>query len=78
MDRIAKFLKRLATKERKIVEEILARVLAGDFSSLDIKKLKGAKNIFRVRRSGIRIIFLKNHDHTNILSIERRNDTTYK
>jgi mRNA-degrading endonuclease RelE of RelBE toxin-antitoxin system len=77
MNRIAKFLRRLTPRERKVIADVIARVLARDFSELDVKKLKGMKNIFRVRHGTIRIIFLKNHTKINILSIERRSDTTY-
>ena len=77
MDRVTKFLKKLTPKERKITEEIIVRVSAHDFSGLDIKKLKGVKNIFRIRKGNIRIIFLKDGVRISILSIERRSDTTY-
>ncbi len=77
MDRIAKFLKKLTPKERKITEEIIALVSARDFSGLDIKKLKGSVNIFRIRKGNIRVIFLKEGSQININSIGRRSDTTY-
>jgi len=78
MDRAAKFLNRLLPKERLALEEIFAKVLAHDFSGLDVKKLKGGKNKFRVRKGQIRIIFKKTDNDILILSIERRGDATYK
>ena len=77
MDQISKFLEKLNKKERAGIAEIIARVLANDFSGMDIKKLKGSKHIFRVRKGSIRIIFLNDTSEIKILSIERRNDTTY-
>ena len=77
MDQIAKFLKKLTLKERKVTEEIIARVLSHNFSGLDIKKLRGAANIFRIRKGHIRVIFLKEGSQINIISIGRRSDTTY-
>jgi mRNA-degrading endonuclease RelE of RelBE toxin-antitoxin system len=77
MDRIAKFLKKLTPKERKTLEEIIAQVLAHDFSGFDMKKLKGIDNVFRVRKSSFRIVFRKVENEIFILSVERRNDTTY-
>ena len=78
MDRAAKFLNRLLPKERLTLEEIFAKVLAHDFSGLDVKKLKGGENKFRVRKGHIRVIFRKDGDKISILSIERRVDNTYK
>ena len=78
MDRIAKFLKKLLPKEKDALKDIIAKVLAHDFSGLDVKKLKGEENKFRVRKGDTRIIFRKDGDNIFILSIERRGDTTYK
>lgn len=77
MDRISKFLRKLSTKERETVKHIILRVLAHDFSNLDVKKLKGDDNIFRVRKGNIRIKFQKQETVIFILSVERRSDTTY-
>ncbi len=59
MDRISKFLRKLDAEQRSEVEKIIARIVAGDFSGLDIKKLKGKYDEFRVRKGDIRIIFTK-------------------
>ncbi|OGF58445.1 hypothetical protein A3B05_02495 [Candidatus Giovannonibacteria bacterium RIFCSPLOWO2_01_FULL_43_160] len=78
MDRVAKFLKKLLPAEKGMLEDIIAKVLAHDFLGLDVKKLKGEENKFRVRKGRIRVIFIKNGDNILILSVERRGDTTYK
>jgi len=77
MDKITKFLNKLSSKEKEAVANIIARVLAHDLSRLDVKKLKGEENMFRVRKGSVRIIFQKQEDKIFILSVERRNDTTY-
>ena len=77
MDKIEKALAKLTAKERLIIKNILTQLMAGSFGSLDIKKLKDNKNIFRVRKGQIRIIFIKNNEQINILAIERRSDKTY-
>ena len=76
MNRIEKFLVKLSLKERKVVKEILVKIESGSYKNLDIKKLKGNSNIFRVRKGSIRIIFVAS-DQIRILSIGRRGDTTY-
>lgn len=79
MDEIAKALKRLNGKERKLVRIVLGKILLGDFNGLNVKKLKGKKSIFRVRKSSLRIIFRIGKDKSVfILTIERRTEKTYK
>lgn len=77
MDKISKALKRLTEKERNVVGDILRRIKDDDISDLDIKKLKGHDNIFRVKKGKIRIIFQKVKNNFLILSIERRSSKTY-
>lgn len=78
MDKIAKALNKLSPRERKIVREILESLQSDNFKDLNIKKLKGYSDIFRVRKGKIRIIYrwLKTND-IYILAIERRTDVTY-
>ena len=78
MDKIEKALNKLGTKERKRVKEILLRIEKSDFQNLDIKKLKGREDIFRLRQGDIRIIFCRKDNSIKILTIERRSSKTYK
>jgi len=79
MDKIAKALKKLATGEKEMVKAILVKIDCLDFNGLDIKKLKGRQDIYRIRKGKIRIIYRLNDDNRVIvLTLERRNDNTYK
>ncbi len=78
MDKLGKLLKRLSPKEREHLEEILVVLLSGKVSSLDIKKLKGVEDVYRVRGGTLRVIFQKNDDTLQILEVSRRNENTYK
>lgn len=78
MDDIAKLLKKLRADERVRTEKIIAQVRTGDFGNLDVKKLKGRNDIFRIRVGTLRIVFKKEGSVIAVLFIERRNDTTYK
>lgn len=78
MGRIDKFLKRLLPEERERVISCLEDILSGNFSNLDIKKLKGQMYFYRVRLGGIRIIFTKQKNKIKIITIERRSDNTYR
>lgn len=77
MDRVTKFLKKLSPKERNTAGIVVSKILAHDFFGLNVKKLKGKQNEFRVRKGDIRIIFLMKGGFINIISIERKSDTTY-
>lgn len=79
MDKISKALKKFTEKERNQIKQILQKINSGDFKNLDIKKLKGRDDIFRVRYGKIRIIYRVDADkNIFILMIERRNDNTYR
>mgnify|MGYP001575009541 CR=1 FL=1 len=78
MDKIRKFLQKLTPAERKVVENIIKKVLSHDLDTLDVKKLKRSGGFFRVRKGSIRIIFIKEGEHIRIVSIDRRSENTYK
>ncbi len=77
MNKLQKFLSKLGHKERLGAHELIERILARNFEGLDVTKLKGVENLFRVRKGDIRVVY-SYHDKTiHILDIGRRNDTTY-
>jgi len=78
MDKIEKALKKLTSKEREIIKGILVKIKNQQLDSLDLKKLKGREDIFRARKGNMRIIYRADKaGNIFILSVERRNDTTY-
>lgn len=77
MDKIEKELLKLSAKERARVREILEKIARKDMRGVEVKKLKARKDIFRVRKGDIRIIYRDNNGSISILAIERRNDNTY-
>ncbi|MEK7169580.1 MAG: type II toxin-antitoxin system RelE/ParE family toxin [Patescibacteria group bacterium] len=79
MDRIAKELGKLTVKEREKLKELLNKIQQGKFLGLDLKKLRGGGDIFRIRKGSMRIIFriLGNGD-VFILAVERRAEKTYR
>ncbi len=76
MNKVDKFLKKLSLEDRIVVEKCLKSIKSGNFANLNLKKLKGKENKFRVKRGNIRIIFSM-EESVRIFSISRRNDTTY-
>ncbi len=78
MPNLKKLLFRLNKEERKIVEFLIEKIISLNWHNLDIKKLKGYQNIFRVRKGKIRIIFTKDKKEIFVIAIERRRENTYK
>jgi len=77
MDKIEKELNKLSSGERKRLKKIFIQIDGKDFQNLDLKKLKGRNDVFRIRKSNMRIIFRKIDNSIKILSIERRSSKTY-
>jgi mRNA-degrading endonuclease RelE of RelBE toxin-antitoxin system len=78
MDKIEKALNKLSDKERKLVQELLARLLKGEIFGLNIAKLKGHSDIFRLRKGDLRIIYRQTGKGIFLLAIERRSEKTYR
>jgi mRNA-degrading endonuclease RelE of RelBE toxin-antitoxin system len=78
MDDREKALRKFSEKERLWSMEVISRIIDDDVKGLDIKKLKGSENIFRVRKGDIRIIYRRKGKEIFILDIGRRNEKTYQ
>lgn len=75
---LKKLLSKFSRKEKEIIERLIEVIISLNWQNVDVKKLKGHQNIFRVRRGKIRIIFSKDKKDIRIFSIERRGENTYK
>ena len=78
VDRIRTTLKQLPSKQRFQLIEVIRLIAMDNLVGLDVKKLQGRNDVFRVRKGMFRIIFHKTANKENtIIAIERRSDTTY-
>jgi mRNA-degrading endonuclease RelE of RelBE toxin-antitoxin system len=78
MNPIEKALRKFSPEERSRVEEAIKLLMSGKIVGLDIKKLKGREDIFRIRKGDIRVIYrLTEGGRITILHVGRRNDKTY-
>ncbi len=76
--RIQKVLKRMSRRDFLDVQETIEQVLSWDLEGLDVKKLQGKTEEYRVRRGSYRIIFTRRSDgEVKILEVERRDESTY-
>jgi len=78
-DKITKLLSKLSKKDLERIDTAIELISKLQFEGLDIKALKGQSGVYRVRAGNYRIIFSVNRSKkTDILSIGRRNEGTYK
>jgi len=78
MDKIRKFLRKLSPKDRRMVEGLVELILLRDTESLDVKKLKGYADIYRVRKGKIRIMYQQTDSGVRLISIDNRDENTYR
>jgi len=77
MKKLDKALKKLNHNEQILALKLIDQIIAGNFFSLNTKKLKGYDNTFRVRKGTLRIVYATRDDKTTIISLGRRSETTY-
>ena len=75
MDKIAKLLKKISSRDRDILLDLVQRLIAND-KSLKFVKLKNS-DFYRLRQGNFRIIFHKDNGVV-IDSIRLRHDNTYQ
>lgn len=78
MDKIDKFLRKLSKAESTLLIKVIADIIVQRTERYDIKKLKGYRDIYRVRVGSKRIIFRQLLDDIEILDVSLRNEKTYR
>lgn len=77
-DKITKQLTKLNIKERELVKTLLLQLKDGNTTGLNITRLKGHEDIFRLRKGRLRIIYRQVGASLSVLTIERRSEKTYR
>ena len=78
MDKIDKALNKLIFKEKGRIKNIIKALQLGRFDNLNIKKLKGFQDVFRVRKGRLRIVYQLLGRKIIFLKIDKRKKNTYK
>ena len=78
MDKIDKFLAKLNKNESLKVLSAISDILSGKTSSYNLKKLKGYRDVYRIRVGTIRIIYKQLDTDIEVLDVGRRSEKTYK
>ncbi len=71
-------LAKFSHKEKEKILRVVKRLMASDTAGLNIKKLSGSNDLFRVRLGNIRIIYQRIGRKLVFLRFSRRNEKTYK
>jgi mRNA interferase RelE/StbE len=77
-DKITKFFQKLPLSERLRMLEIIKDVRDRNNQGLDIKKLKGHDDLYRIRIGRIRIIYFDNGACFEVKHAGWRDDKTYR
>ena len=78
MNKLQKFLSKLNPEERIVANELIDKIISNNSVGLNVKKLKGSDNLYRIRKGDLRLIYLKNENGIiSILDAGKKNDTTY-
>ena len=78
-DRVTKLLRKMPKKQRMEYIRLIELVLAKKLDGLDVQKLQGHSEVYRVRKGEYRLIFhLTASGETRIIAFERRSDHTYR
>jgi len=78
MNKIEKFLAKLGEPRRDLVLELIHKIRIGNLKDLDVKKLEGESDVFRLKKGEFRIIYSRVGDEVNIISVTRRSEKTYR
>lgn len=78
MQNVEKFLKKLNLRDRSRLENAILNIISGRLLGLNVKKLKGVENIFRVRIGKVRIVYEKIDGTCIIVEVGWRDDNTYR
>ena len=77
MEKIDKFISKLNRDAAHDVLDTLRRIRLNDLQNMDIKKLQGHPNDYRIRIGRVRIQFARTSFGNSITDIGFRNDNTY-
>ncbi len=78
MTKLESIIKKFSVAERKVIKKTIIQLKVGSFDGLDIKKLQGSRDIYRVRKGSIRIMYYLGVDKEIVIfAIARRSDNTY-
>lgn len=77
MDRLTKSLNKQSKKNRLVIFRLIDNLLKGNLKNCNVIKLTGYKDLYRLKKGRIRIIFQKIDEKIIIIKVTLRDDRTY-
>ncbi len=77
MHKNEKLLNKIPLVDKEKILVAMNCIIRNDIDFLDIKKLKGLDNEFRVRVGKFRVRFIKHKEYNEVIEVTRRDDNTY-
>lgn len=77
-DKLVKFLAKLSPADRARILEVMRQIRLGCVADLDVKSMKGHKNLFRVRVGRFRVIYREESGRFTVIHAGKRDDQTYR
>ena len=78
MDKIQKALAKLPREHRQNFDALMVKLMARDFLGLNMVKMKGQKDIYRVKHGRLRVIFRMNQQGLFVMGASLRSEKTYR
>ncbi len=77
VNKLTKFLHKQDRKGRELILELIECILNNQLEGSDINKIKDSKDLYRLKKGRIRIIFQKTAEKIIIKKATLRDDNTY-
>ncbi|MDP2641930.1 MAG: hypothetical protein Q8P21_01400 [bacterium] len=78
MNNVRKFIDKLNKKDKVRILEVIEQIKRGELAHLNLKKLEGKDNVYRVRKGDFRFICEKDSNRSlHVVGIGRKDDNTY-
>ena len=78
MNEVQKVLAKLPKEYKTSFDILMLRLLARDFMGLNIARLKGHKDIYRVKQGRLRVIYRMDGRNLSVLEVGLRSEKTYR
>jgi mRNA-degrading endonuclease RelE of RelBE toxin-antitoxin system len=78
MDKIQKALAKLPKQHREIFYALMVKLMARDFLGLNVAKIKGYKEVYRIKHGRLRVVFKMSQQELSVLEVGLRSEKTYR
>lgn len=78
MDKVKKAIAKPPKEYKAAFDILMLKLWARDFSGLNLIKLKGQKDTYRVRKGRLRVVFLMTGESLYVLQVDLRSEKTYR